>query len=70
MYIDEYKIIVKGNKYDVKKHEDKKNVILMTMDCNDGIREKPFMAMLNEIFDAHEGQEAKITVEIKQPDYK
>ena len=70
MYIDEYKVTVKGNKWNHKTQKDIKNVTKVEMESTDGIQHKPFMALMDELRDVHDCCTIKVTVEMNQHDYE
>jgi len=41
----------------------------LTLNCNDGVHHKKFIAMLEELCDAHEGTHLELDIKIKQHQY-
>lgn len=70
MFIDEYKVTVKGNKWNHKTQKDIKGVTKVEMESKDGIQHKPFMSLMDELRDVHDCCTIKVTVEMNQHDYE
>ena len=70
MYIDEYKVTVKGDKWNHKTRKDIKGVTKATMESNEGMTHRKFFDLLDEIREAHDCCTIKVTVEMNQHDYE
>ena len=69
MYFDKTYVKVIGSKWNEKKKKHDKDMIVGTHTCNDGMSDKKFMSLLNELSDAHDANDIIITVELKQHQY-
>tara|TARA_Y100000591_G_C21331743_1_gene450566 strand:- start:208 stop:417 length:210 start_codon:yes stop_codon:yes gene_type:complete len=69
MYFDKTYVKVIGSKWNEKKKKHDKDIIVGTHTCNDGMSDKKFMSLLNELSDAHDANDIIITVELKQHQY-
>ena len=69
MYFDKTYVKVIGSKWNEKKKKHVKDIIVGTHTCNDGMSDKKFMSLLNELSDAHDANDIIITVELKQHQY-
>jgi len=69
MYFDKTLVKVIGSKWNEKKNKHDKDIIVGTHTCNDGMSDKKFMSLLDELSDAHDANEIIITVELKQNQY-
>lgn len=70
MYIDEYKVTVKGSKWNHKTQKQIKDVTKVEMESTDGINHKAFVALMDELKDTHEVCTIKVTVEMSQHEYE
>jgi len=69
MYIDKYNIKILGQEYDSKKDKYVNDLTKLTLNSTDGLHHKKFITMLEELYDAHEGQELELDIKIKQHQY-
>ena len=70
MYIDNYKVEIKGSKYHEKTDKRMKDQVLATYESNDGMNIKKLSNILEELADSHDAhQEIEISVNLKQHQY-
>ena len=70
MYIDNYKVEIKGTKYHEKTDKRMKDQVLATYESNDGMNIKKLSNILEELADSHDAhQEIEISVNLKQHQY-
>lgn len=69
MFIDKYNIKVIGQEYNFKKEKYDNDLTKLTLNSNDGVDHKKFIAMLEELCDAHEGTHLELDITIKQHQY-
>ena len=70
MYIDKYKVEIKGNKYHEKTDKKIKDQVLATYESNDGMNIKKLMNILEELADTHEAhQNISFNIVMKQYDH-
>ena len=53
MYIDQYKVEIRGNKYHEKTDKQLKNQLLATYESNEGMQIKNLISILTELSDNH-----------------
>ena len=69
MYINKYNIKVIGQEYNSKKEKYDNDLTKLTLNSTDGVHHKKFIAMLEELCDAHEGTHLELDIKIKQHQY-
>ena len=57
MYIDKYKVEIKGSKYHEKTDKKMKDQVLATYESNDGMNIKKLSNILEELADTHEAHQ-------------
>ena len=68
MYIDKYKVEIKGNKYHEKTDKQMKDQVLATYESNDGMNVKALINILEELADSHQAHH-NITFNIVMKQY-
>jgi cation transport regulator ChaC len=68
MYIDKYKVEIKGNKYHEKTDKKMTDQVLATYESNDGMNIKKLMNILEELADNHDANH-NITFNIVMKQY-
>ena len=70
MYIDKYKVEIKGNKYHEKTHKKMTDQVLATYESNDGMNIKKLMNVLEELMENHEAHHnISFNIVMKQYDH-
>ena len=70
MYIDNYKVEIKGTKYHEKTDKKMKDQVLATYESNDGMNIKKLTNILEELSDNHEAhQNISFNIVMKQYDH-
>jgi len=70
MYIDKYKVEIKGVKYHEKTDKKMKDQVLATYESNDGMNIKKLINILEELADSHDAhQETEVSITLKQHQY-
>lgn len=68
MYIDKYKVEIKGNKYHEKTDKKMKDQVLATYQSDDGMQVKALINILEELSDSHQAHH-NITFNIVMKQY-
>jgi hypothetical protein len=68
MYIDKYKVEIKGNKYHEKTDKKMTDQVLATYESNDGMQVKTLINILEELADSHQAHK-NITFNIVMKQY-
>jgi len=68
MYIDKYKVEIKGTKYHEKTDKQMKDQVLATYESNDGMNIKALINILEELADSHQAHH-NITFNIVMKQY-
>ena len=68
MYIDKYKVEIKGSKYHEKTDKRMKDQVLATYESNDGMNIKALINILEELADSHQAHH-NITFNIVMKQY-
>ena len=68
MYIDKYKVEIKGNKYHEKTDKKMTDQVLATYESNDGMQVKALINILEELADSHQAHH-NITFNIVMKQY-
>jgi hypothetical protein len=68
MYIDKYKVEIKGSKYHEKTDKQMKDQVLATYESNDGMNVKALINILEELADSHQAHH-NITFNIVMKQY-
>ena len=68
MYIDKYKVEIKGTKYHEKTDKQMKDQVLATYESNDGMNVKALINILEELADSHQAHH-NITFNIVMKQY-
>jgi len=68
MYIDKYKVEIKGTKYHEKTDKQMKDQVLATYESNDGMQVKALINILEELADSHQAHH-NITFNIVMKQY-
>ena len=70
MYIDNYKVEIKGNKYHEKTDKQIKDQVLATYQSDDGMNIKKLMNVLEELMENHDAhQNITFNIVMKQYDH-
>ena len=70
MYIDKYKVEIKGNKYHEKTDKQMKDQVLATYESNDGMNVKALINILEELADSHQAHHnISFNIVMKQHDH-
>jgi len=70
MYIDKYKVEIKGTKYHEKTDKQMKDQVLATYESNDGMQVKALINILEELADSHQAHHnISFNIVMKQYDH-
>ena len=70
MYIDKYKVEIKGTKYHEKTDKRMKDQVLATYESNDGMNIKKLSNILEELADSHDANHSiSFNIVMKQYDH-
>ena len=70
MYIDKYKVEIKGNKYHEKTDKKMTDQVLATYESNDGMQVKALINILEELADSHQAHHnITFNIVMKQHDH-